>query len=163
MKTTTRLAAIGFGLGVIALGLVSPADAAPQKKASPAKTASVTWSTNYNASLAQAKRTKKPLFIDFSTEWCEGCKILDTKTFRDPQFIAASRNWVMVRVNPEKSDVGTKLGRDYRVTGFPTLVFADSNGKLINQVVGSYPASMLVPRMSAAQRQLQAERVASTR
>jgi thiol:disulfide interchange protein len=162
MKTPFRLTPVALGFCVALPALVSPAQAAP-KAAPKAKTASVAWARDYKTALAQAKRLKKPLFIDFSTDWCVGCKILDKNTFRDPKFVATSRQWVMVRVNPEKSVANAKLEKMYQVPGYPTLIFADSNGKTINQVSGSYPTEMLLPKMNAALRQLKAERLASAR
>lgn len=128
--------------------LLSSVQAAPAKKKTAA--AKVQWQPSYAAALAQAKKTGKPIFVDFYTTWCGPCKYLDAVTYKDPKFVAESRNWVMVKVDAEKNPANVKLAEKFRVDGYPTMVFLRSNGKEAARAVGGLPATMLVPQMKKA-------------
>ncbi len=133
--------------------LLSGVQAAPAKKKVARKTAAkVRWQPSYAAALAQAKKTGKPIFVDFYTTWCGPCKYLDDVTYKDPKFVAESRNWVMVKVNAEKNNASVQLAEKFRVEGFPTMVFLRSNGKEAGRTVGGLPAGVLVPQMKKAAR-----------
>lgn len=137
--------------GLIALlalpTIVTSVPAAPAKKK---VTAKVKWQTSYSGALAEAKRTGKPIFIDFYTTWCGPCKFLDEVTYKDAKFVAESRNWVMVKVDAEKNQNTIALAKKFKVEGYPTMVFLKPNGKETDRAVGGYPASMLVPKMEKA-------------
>lgn len=122
-------------LGLIWVSQAAPPKKAPPKKA-PAKTAGIVWFTALAPALKQAQKTGKPLFIDVYTDWCGPCKMLDQTVYRDKAFIAKSRNWTMVKINPEKSAAGDAVAKKYKVTGFPTMIFADTNGKQVGVVSG---------------------------
>lgn len=44
-------------------------------------------------------------------------------------------NFISLAVDGEKGE-GVELARKYRIQGYPTLIFLDSNGKLIAQTAG---------------------------
>ena len=127
--------------------------AKPAKKVA-AKPATIVWRTNFDAAMKEAKRAHKPVFIDFYTDWCGPCKHLDETTYRDAKFVRTSRNWVMVKINPEKSTRGAQLAKKYKLEGFPTLLMLDSRGKKLNQIAGAYPANMMLDEMQKAQKQM---------
>lgn len=128
--------------------LVSGIQAAPAKKKTAAAT--VKWQSSYAAALAEAKKTGKPVFIDFYTTWCGPCKYLDDVTYKDAKFVAESRKWVMLKIDAEKNASQVKLAEKFRVTGYPTMVFLKSNGQEAGRTVGGLPAKMLVPEMKKA-------------
>jgi protein disulfide-isomerase len=127
--------------------IVSSVPAAPAKKKAGA---TVKWHPNYTTALAEAKRTGKPVFIDFYTTWCGPCKFLDEVTYKDAKFVAESKNWIMVKIDAEKNKTNVQLAQKFKVEGYPTMVFLKPNGKEADRAVGGYPASMLVPKMEKA-------------
>lgn len=128
--------------------------------AKPAKQAAkVNWQSSYFAAQKSAKRSGKLLFIDFYTDWCGPCKYLDQTTYQDAKFVAYSRGWVMVKVNPEKSEFGRKLFDKYKLSGYPSMVFTDSSGKKHGEAVGAYPANMLMQEMKNAAKKAGGTRV----
>lgn len=135
---------------------------APTVFAKPAKkttVARVNWAPSYWAAQQAAKRTGKPLFIDFYTDWCGPCKYLEQTTYRDSRFIAYSRGWIMVKVNPEKSALGAKLAEKYKVQGYPSMIFTDGSGKKRGEAVGTYPAQMLISEMKKAAKKVSGTRI----
>ncbi len=131
--------------------LAISAQAAPAKKAAPAKGAgAVKWGYSYPAALAEAKRTGKPIFVDFYTTWCGPCKYLDAVTYKHPTFIAESKNWIMVKLDAEKGPANVQLAKKFKIDGYPSMIFLESNGKEADRAVGGYPPEMLVPKMKKA-------------
>ncbi len=129
---------------------VGAASAKPAKKVA-AKTASVVWRTDFDAAMKEARRTRKPVFVDFYTDWCGACKVLDQTTYRDPKFVRASRDWVMVKVNAEKGARNIQIAKQFKLEGYPTLLMLDGRGKKLNQVAGAYPTGMMLSEMQKAQ------------
>ena len=149
MKKFASLVVLGALLVPVAALCGAPAYAKPAKK-SDKKASGVNWQPNYAAAMKQAKRSGKPLFIDFYTDWCGPCKYLEQTTYQDAKFIAYSRGWIMVKINPEKSEFGRKLFEKYRLSGYPSLVFTDGSGRKNGEAVGAYPAEMLMTEMKKA-------------
>lgn len=125
---------------------------APKTKKSKKAVPAINWAPSYFAAQQAAKRTGKPLFIDFYTDWCGPCKWLEQNTYKDPKFIAYTRGWIMVKINPEKSELGRQLAQKYSVSGFPTLIFTDDSGQKLGEVVGARPAHLVIPPMKKAAR-----------
>ena len=88
----------------------------------------------YDDALALAKKEDKVLFIDFYTTWCGPCKQMDRTTFKDPEVISwLSERAVAIKIDAEKK---RKLARKYKVRGYPALVFAKSDGSMIQTILG---------------------------
>ena len=123
------------------------AHARPAKKRAAAK---INWQPSFWAAQKAARRSGKPVFIDFYTDWCGWCKEMDKTTYKNAKFVAASRGWIMVKVNPEKSQLGRQLATKYRVDGFPTVIFTDENGARHGQADGFYATADLLWLMKRA-------------
>jgi len=94
---------------------------------------------SFNEVLAKAKAENKIVMIDFITDWCIWCKHLDMRVYSNSDVVSyASTHQVNWKTDAEKE--GKDLAKQYNVTGFPTLVFVDGDGKEIDKIVGFYPA-----------------------
>jgi thiol:disulfide interchange protein DsbD len=91
----------------------------------------VAWQTYSAAVMEQAGQQNRPVIMDFYAAWCVPCRELDEITFHDPRVVAASEQFLMIKVdlttrdNPEFQ----KLLQDYDVRGLPTVIFLDRNGR----------------------------------
>ncbi|MGA2247852.1 MAG: thioredoxin family protein [Verrucomicrobiota bacterium] len=104
------------------------------------------WLTDLPAAQAQAKIQKKIVLLDFTgSDWCPWCikfrkEVLDSQEFQD----YADKNVVSVELDypnkkPQSEDLkkaNAALKDKYNISGFPTLVVLDQNGKEIGRQEG---------------------------
>lgn len=118
----------------------------------------IQWMSLEEAIAAQ-KITPKKIFMDVYTDWCGPCKLLDKKTFQNPDVSKyISEHYYAVKFNAEgqeeinffnqtytnpsydpirKGRNGTHQFTQYLgVKGYPTMVFFSENGVPIMPVVG---------------------------
>lgn len=104
-----------------------------KKRAVPTK---IVWEPNFETAMQKARQQNKPLLIDFYTDWCSACKEMDRAVYPNKKVIAESANWVVIRINAEqRPDVASAYG----VTGYPTIVFAETTGKPLTILPGYDP------------------------
>ncbi|WP_339885328.1 thioredoxin family protein [Polaribacter vadi] len=85
----------------------------------------------------KAKQENKYIFIDFYTNWCAPCKLMDRDvfplkelgTYFNPKFIN-------LKINAEKGEEGPILANKYSIKAYPTFVILDKNGDLVHMFAG---------------------------
>ena len=83
-----------------------------------------------------AKETGKPIMVDFYTEWCGWCKVMDKKTFSDSAVqVKLKSSYISLKLDAERG-IGREVAMKYRVTGFPTFGFFSADGNLIGKISG---------------------------
>ena len=86
--------------------------------------------------LAQAKALDKPIFVDLFTTWCAPCKIMEKEAFSNLQVAKLFNDkFISYRVDAEKGE-GKFLKHQFTVLAYPTLLFIDSDGKVIYRTAG---------------------------
>ena len=118
----------------------------------------IQWMT-MNEALAAQKEHPKKIFMDVYTKWCGPCKLLDRQTFSNKDVIAfINANYYAVKFNAEGTEEITyqdftytnpnyqpaRKGRNathffadaLRLSGYPSLVFFEENGDLIQALPG---------------------------
>lgn len=119
----------------------------------------IKWMT-FNEALAAQQENPKKIFVDMYTSWCGPCKMLDKNTFSHPdvaKFI--NKNFYAVKFNAEGNESVTYKSKTYTnptynpakatkrnsahqltrymgVNAYPTVLFLDEEGGLINRVKG---------------------------
>ena len=102
------------------------------------------WTDDFDAAKARAKSEGKLILVDFSgSDWCGWCKKLDKEVFATPEFLSSVTNdYVLVMVDSpsnksllsEKAkEQNPKLVRKYKVSGYPTVLIMDSDGKVVEK------------------------------
>ena len=90
--------------------------------------------------LALAKKEDKPIFVDCYTVWCGPCKVMARDVFTDPAVgDYFNENFINVKIDMEKGE-GIDLKNHYEIAAFPTFLYLDQDGKVLNRIVGSMPA-----------------------
>lgn len=118
----------------------------------------IDWMTMNEALEAQKKEPKK-IFMDAYTTWCGPCKMLDKNTFSNKDVARyINENYYPVKFNAEGDEVikykehtfenpnfdPNRKGRNsqhsfataMKITGYPSLVFFDEKGTLLNVMPG---------------------------
>ena len=81
--------------------------------------------------LEQAARSDKLVFVDFVTDWCLPCKMMEKDVFSDPGIASfMNEHFINYKVDAEKGN-GPLLSMVYEVQSFPTLLFFDIKGEII--------------------------------
>jgi len=99
---------------------------------------SIQWMTDYEMGLERARIERKPVMLSFYTTWCYYCKVLDAKTYPDPEVIRLSGQCVCVKINADRR---RDLGRQYRISGTPIVVFLSRDGLEKARIIGYRPPS----------------------
>ena len=111
--------------------------------------AAVNWGHDYDAALVTAKKDKKLVMVDLYTDWCGWCKKLDKDTYSDKDVEAKlTKDFIAVKVNPEKSQRNAKLSKDFGTTGYPHIVFVDADGKKVSEIGGYLPAAQFLEQLN---------------
>lgn len=139
----------GLALGLVVLLAIGFSSTKSKNDDSKKKKDKIEW-TRFDEGIQTAKKEKKLLLVDFYTDWCHWCKVMDEKTYGDKTVIDyVKKNVVMAKLNAETREKfkfrdayysGRELSMMFGVRGFPTTVFIDSSGGLITSVSGFIPA-----------------------
>lgn len=126
----------------------------------------VNWMTLEQAIEAQ-KTVPKKILINFYTDWCAPCKVMDKNTYNQPMIAAyLNDNYYPVKFNAEGQENVTVFGRTFtnsdfaeakkknarhdftkymNVNAIPSAVFLDESGNPITILQGALTAKELEP------------------
>lgn len=89
--------------------------------------------------LAKAKTDNKLIFMDAFAEWCGPCKRMAATVFVDEKVGKfMNSNFICLKTDMEKGE-GPELSRKYDVSAYPTLLFLNAEGGLVQRNVGALP------------------------
>lgn len=120
-----------FRLAVLALlACVSALDGSAQG-------GKIEWHKDFEQARAVAKRTGKPMVIDFTADWCPPCREMERSFWPKKEVAALADKFVWVSLN---FDIRREERSRYEVDTIPAIVFTDSWGNLLTQKRGFSPA-----------------------
>ncbi len=99
----------------------------------------------------QAQTEKKIIFVDLYFTGCAPCGQMDREVFPDPKVKAVLDNdFVTFKSDILKEEIGKKLCMKYGVTGFPTFLLLNAEGKIIDIESGFQSVEQLTALLSNA-------------
>jgi len=96
----------------------------------------IKWEKKFDEAVKKARRSGKPLVVDFWAEWCGWCHRLDRTTYADPAVIRRVQDFVPVKVNTEGSRRELEISARYGVRSLPTILFLSPQGRQLFRVNG---------------------------
>lgn len=115
---------------------------------------SITWQRDLRRAIEVAQAEGRLIVADVYTDWCSWCKKMDKEIYSDPAVVALSRQQVFVKVNAEDRGEGQSFAEHMGVSGYPTTIVLDGQGKLLSVAEGYIPSPQaflqLVERARAA-------------
>ncbi len=92
----------------------------------------ITWSTNLNSALAQARQEKKLVFIDFTGYTCTNCRWMEANIFTIPAVINSLQKYVRVQLFTDGDGKEYEDNQKYQKEKFGTValpLYAILNGQ----------------------------------
>ncbi|MFM2385651.1 MAG: hypothetical protein RL660_408 [Bacteroidota bacterium] len=117
----------------------TPATAKPAPAKKEEATEEIQWLTWQQAQDKMAQQPRK-VYVDVYTDWCGWCKVMDSKTFKDPRVAKfMNENFYCIKFNAEKDNDVPFQGKIYSIeNGVNELADKLMNGKR------SYPTSIIL-------------------
>lgn len=114
----------------------------------------VTSLATFDAAMATARVTGKPVLLDFSANWCVECKIIDRNVLGNRTVRERMRDVVLIRADmTDYNDDSRALMQRFNVVGPPTMIFLDAQaGQEIpeTRTVGPVDADTFIGKIANA-------------
>lgn len=102
------------------------------------------WMASIPEAQKVAKAEKKALFVEFTgSDWCPPCMMMEKAVFSKKEFIeGAGKDFILVKIDIPNNDKelrakNEKVLKEYKVSGVPTVILMDAEGKEISRMVAS--------------------------
>ena len=102
---------------------------------------------------ALVQNPKAMAMVDLYADWCIACKEFDHKTFADSKVQAALKDVLLLRIDmTNNSENNRTLMKQLSVTGLPTLIFFNAEGKEIaaQRITGFMESDVFLQTLQAA-------------
>jgi len=96
----------------------------------------INWFDDFELGQIRAQNLGQNMLVDFYTDWCKWCKVLDDSVYTDPKVVQMSTEMVFVKVDSDKDTLNT---RKYGISGYPTVVLMNPGGEEIDRIYGYLP------------------------
>ncbi len=129
MKYLLPLAVV---LALVACG--EPGEAQAAEVTSGESVVEVEWiHDDFDAAMALAEETGKPVFIDMYADWCRPCVMLSEDYFSRDDYKEVLSQCILLQIDVDRNSA---LSQRYRVQNIPTLLLTDASGMEIDRITG---------------------------
>ena len=132
-----------MGAGLICLIVCLTFSNASFSQSASKETGLVKWMT-FEEAVEKSKAEKRKIFIDVYTDWCGWCKVMDKKTFSDPDVARLlNENFYAVKFDAEQTEDVVFNGTTYKFVPYGNKGVHQLAAALLNNQL-SYPTVVLV-------------------
>lgn len=90
----------------------------------------------YEKALNEANINQKLIILDFTAEWCGGCKAYDKYIFQDSSITQKlNEKFILLKINRDNPE-NFFLNNKFRITGLPHIVVINNDEKLLGSIEG---------------------------
>lgn len=108
----------------------------------------IEWDNNINSIQELTNNSKKNTLLFFTGKWCSPCQIMKREVFADKE-VTNIINSQVVPVMIDIDNPNTKeLVKYYKVGATPTTIIVDSQGKILDYVVGKIEKKKFLEMLS---------------
>lgn len=105
-------------------------------------------SSNWEQVINKAGMENKYIFVDCYTTWCAPCKKMDELVFRDKEVVSfINKKYLAIKIQMDSSlrdddhvkswyGEASKFKEEYRIHSYPTFLFFNPQGELVEKVSG---------------------------
>ena len=124
-----------------------------QAEASPvANTTQIAWRHgDVEDAFAEAREQNKPVLLYWGAVWCPPCNRLKAGLFRDPNFIARTRDFIPVYLDGD-SKGAQAWGERFNIQGYPTLIVLRPDRREVTRLFSSGDAAQVEAVLDAVKR-----------
>jgi len=102
---------------------------------------------SFGEGINKASETNKLVLVFIKIDWCKLCTEMEKIVFTEEEIQKYMKdNFVSIKLNAEniypiatingKKHSSSEIVRNYKISSFPTILFMQSNGKLLYKLVG---------------------------
>ena len=108
------------------------------------------WYSSLDRALQDSRTNNRPVYLHIYADWCPVCRRMERTVYPDPSVAPELEKFVKVRVNGENN---SEIAERFGVRGFPTLVFMDKNGYVINRISGGMDTGSFRNELAATRKE----------
>ena len=141
------------GLTMLGIALAMPASHARAQNRGDGAAATVpqiAWREgDVEDAFAEAKEMNKPVLLYWGAKWCPPCNLMKQTLFKDPTFIAETRNFIPVHLDGDAKDAQL-WGQKFGIRGYPTVIVLLPDRTEVTRLDGGSTASALTDVLKVA-------------
>ena len=116
------------------------------------------WNTDFKTAQKTAAEKKLPMYVLFTgSDWCPYCIRLEKDVLTSPQFKKAVKDkFVLVYLDfprkkaaPAEAAANRELASKYKISGYPTALILNAEGRELGRIVGTNSARSYVKELEA--------------